>query len=277
MQTFSSGALTLQYSELGPKDGEPVVLLHGFPQDSTSWSRVGAILAEAGYHVLIPDLRGYSPQAQPVKLADYSVGALVSDVVALLDAHEIDSAHVIGHDWGGSLVWTMRKTRPERLTTATVVSTPHPAALTWAWTHTDQLLRSWYMAAVALPILPEIVVKRRLAALLKTSGLPADRASYYQELVNRPGVATGALNWYRQMLRDIAKPHARTAASSIAPPPTLYLWGSRDVYFNREVARKTTKVVRNLTFEEIEGGSHWLPETQAEVLAARIVRHLERD
>ena len=277
MQTFSSGTLTLQYDELGPKDGEPVVLLHGFPQDSTSWSQVGAILADAGNHVLIPDLRGYSPQAQPHKLSDYTVTELVGDVVALLDAHGLDAAHVVGHDWGGSLVWTMRKTQAHRMATATVVSTPHPVALSWAWTHTGQLLRSWYMGAVALPVLPEIVIKRRLATLLKASQLPADRATYYQELMNRPGVATGALNWYRQMLRDLVKP---TAAAKITkpspPPPTLYLWGTDDAFFNRAVAQRTPKVVRDLEFQEIKGGSHWLPETHPQELADSITLHMKR-
>lgn len=277
MQTFSSGTLTLQYTELGPKDGETAVLLHGFPQDSTSWAQVGSILADAGYHVLIPDLRGYSPQAQPAKLADYAVVALVGDVVALLDAHGVESAHVIGHDWGGSLVWTMRKTHARRMKTATVVSTPHPAALSWAWTHTGQLMRSWYMGAVALPVLPEIVIKRRLAALLKASDLPADRASYYQDLMNRPGVATGALNWYRQMLRDLVKPTtAAKDAKPSPPPPTLYLWGTNDAFFNRAVARKTPEVVRDLEFHEIKGGSHWLPETHPQELADRITHHMNQ-
>lgn len=277
MQTFSSGTLTLQYTELGPKDGETAVLLHGFPQDSTSWAPVGSILAEAGYHVLIPDLRGYSPQAQPTKLVDYSVAALVGDVVALLDAHGVESAHVIGHDWGGSLVWTMRKSHPHRMATATVVSTPHPAALSWAWTHTGQLARSWYMGAIALPVLPEIVIKRRLASLLEASDLPADRAAYYQDLMNRPGVATGALNWYRQMLRDLVKPTvAAKAVNPSPPPPSLYLWGTNDAFFNGAVARKTPQVVRDLVFEAIDGGSHWLPETHAEELADRIAQHIKR-
>ncbi|MDS1116078.1 alpha/beta fold hydrolase [Gordonia westfalica] len=275
MQTFSSGTLTLQYTELGPTDGETAVLLHGFPQDSTSWAQVGSILAEAGYHVLIPDLRGYSPQAQPARLAEYTVAALVGDVVALLDANGVESAHVIGHDWGGSLVWTMRKTYAHRIITATVVSTPHPAALSWAWTHTGQLVRSWYMGAVALPVLPEIVIKRRLATLLKASDLPADRASYYQDLMNRPGVTTGALNWYRQMLRDLVKPTtAAKDAKPSPPPPTLYLWGTNDAFFNRAVARKTPEVVRDLKFQEIESGSHWLPETHPHELADSISQHM---
>lgn len=277
MQTFSSGALTLQYAEMGPKDGEPVVLLHGFPQDSTSWSQVGELLAEAGYHVLIPDLRGYSPEAQPDKLSEYTATELVGDVIALLDSHGLETAHVVGHDWGGSLVWTMRKTDADRLTTATVVSTPHPAALSWAWTHTGQLLRSWYMGAVALPVLPEIVIKRRLASILKASQLPEDRADYYQELMNRPGVATGALNWYRQMLRDLVKPSstAKTGHTS-PPPPTLFIWGTEDAFFNGAVARKTPQVVRDLVYEEIVGGSHWLPETHPQELTELIMAHMKR-
>ncbi|MGP3708228.1 alpha/beta fold hydrolase [Gordonia paraffinivorans] len=277
MKTFVSGDLRLQFIDLGPTDGQTVVLLHGFPQDSSSWSEVGGLLADAGFRVLIPDLRGYSPEAQPRELAEYTVDALVGDVVALLDSHGLAAAHIVGHDWGGSLVWTMRKTHPSRMATATVVSTPHPAALSWAWTHTGQLLRSWYMGAIALPLLPELVVRRRLAWLLERSRLPAERATHYQELMNRPGVTTGALNWYRQMLRDTVLPKRRTgsARDSAPPPRTLYIWGTEDAYFNRAVAEKTVETVSDLTFVPIESGSHWLPETEPEVLAMRITGHID--
>ncbi len=161
------------------------------------------------------------------------------------------------------------------MATATVVSTPHPAALSWAWTHTGQLLRSWYMGAIALPLVPELVVRRRLAWLLERSGLPAERATH-QELMNRPGVATGALNWYRQMLRDTVLPKRRTGSARDSHPrraPSTS--GAPRTPLNRAVAEKTVETVSDLTFVPIESGSHWLPETEPEVLAMRITGHMD--
>ncbi|GAB88140.1 alpha/beta fold hydrolase [Gordonia rhizosphera] len=274
MPTFTSDALTFQVTEHGPKTGEPIVLLHGFPQDATSWSATAAELAGGGHRVLTPNLRGYSPGACPRDRSSYGVNRLVGDVLALLDAQALEQAHIVGHDWGGSLVWTMRKTHPHRMTSATIVSTPHPSALAWACTHTGQLLRSWYMAAIALPVLPEFVVRHHLAQLIAATGLPDERASYYQSLMNQKGIATGALNWYRQMLVEQIRPPARPIPPVGAhTPATQYIWGNEDLFFNRAVAERTTKVVSDLSFTELDGG-HWLPETHPTELAETIRSHV---
>ncbi|WP_011161102.1 alpha/beta fold hydrolase [Gordonia westfalica] len=276
MHTFTSDSLTLQVTEHGSEDGEPIVLLHGFPQDSTSWTAVAEILAETGFRVLAPNLRGYSPGARPSGRAAYGSNQLVSDVVALLDAKGLDTAHVVGHDWGGALLWTLRKTHPHRIASATVISTPHPAALAWSFTHSTQALRSWYIAAIALPAVPELFLRHRLAQFIGSTGLPADRAQYYQNRMQEPGAATATLNWYRQMMIEQIRPPKRPVrAGKTGPPPTAYVWGSSDAFYTRAVAERTSHVVRDLTFsQEIEGG-HWLPETHPSELAEAIRRQVE--
>lgn len=277
MHTFSSASLTLQVTEHGPKGGEPVVLLHGFPQDATSWNAVAEILADAGFRLLAPNLRGYSPGARPPGRSAYGSNELISDVVALLDTEGLDTAHIVGHDWGGALLWTLRKTHPHRIRSATVVSTPHPAALNWSFTHSTQALRSWYIAAIALPALPELFLRHRLAQFVGSTGLPVDRALYYQQRMREPGAATATLNWYRQMLVEQVRPPQRSKQqhAKAAPPPTAYVWGGDDAFYTRAVAERTSHVVRDLTFsEEIDGG-HWLPETHPVELAAAIRRQVE--
>ena len=276
MHTFTSDSLTLQVPERGSEDGEPIVLLHGFPQDSTSWTAVAEILAAAGFRVLAPNLRGYSPGARPSGRAAYGSNELVSDVLALLDAKGLDTAHVVGHDWGGALLWTLRKTHPHRIASATVISTPHPAALAWSFTHSTQALRSWYIAAIAVPRLPELFLRHRLAQFIGSTGLPTERAQYYQQRMQEPGAATATLNWYRQMMIEQIRPLRRPVrVGKTASPPTAYVWGSRDAFYTRAVAERTSHVVRDLTFsEEIKGG-HWLPETHPAELAAAIRRQVE--
>jgi len=86
-------------------EGPLVVLAHGFPELSYSWRHQIPVLAEAGYRVLAPDQRGYSPGARPEGRRAYRLTECAGDVLALLDAAGLESAHVVGHDWGGSVAW----------------------------------------------------------------------------------------------------------------------------------------------------------------------------
>lgn len=274
METFEADGLIFEVTDLGAVDDPSVVLLHGFPQDRTAWDEVGHSLADRGFRVLIPNLRGYSPGACPRSVSRYGLPRLVADVIALLDAAEVDSAHVVGHDWGGALVWTMRRTHPHRLRTATIVSTPHPQALAWGMVRTGQALRSWYMLALTLPAVPEYVLTRHLARFLRRSGLSEDRASHYEQRMKRRGAARGAVNWYRRMLFEQFRPskHPRPP-SPHQKVPTVYIYGRDDPFFSVAVMRKTAEVARGVDVREMCGG-HWLPESEPEALLQSIERHL---
>ena len=93
--------------------------------------------------------------ARPRGRACYRLRETVEDALALLDAAGLDSAHVVGHDWGGIVAWGLAAWHPDRVRTLTAVSVPHPAAMTKAFVSSDQLLRSYYMGLFQLPFLPE--------------------------------------------------------------------------------------------------------------------------
>src|SRR6478609_967008 len=112
MWQYHRDGLTFDVLDSGPRDGEPVLLLHGFPQDHTAWDAVAPLLHAAGLRTLAPDQRGYSPGARPQGRAAYDMGELVADAVALLDAADVTRAHVVGHDWGGSVAWALAERHP---------------------------------------------------------------------------------------------------------------------------------------------------------------------
>ncbi|MDQ2797581.1 MAG: alpha/beta hydrolase, partial [Actinomycetota bacterium] len=127
MQSFSRSGLDFDVTDRGVEgdEGAPaVVLLHGFPQDRHSWDRVSERLVTGGLRTLAPDQRGYSPGARPTEPYPeaYAISELVEDVVALLDAAGIDQAHVVGHDWGGAVAWSLAGAHPERVASLTVLS-----------------------------------------------------------------------------------------------------------------------------------------------------------
>ncbi|WP_251151049.1 alpha/beta fold hydrolase [Cellulosimicrobium sp. Marseille-Q4280] len=246
------GRLTFHVHDSGPEDGEPVVLLHGFPEDSSSWDRVAPLLHDAGLRTVALDQRGYSPGARPRERAAYRLDFLVADVLAVLDA--TGPAHVVGHDWGGNVAWALGAWAPERVRSLTVLSTPHPRALSRSLVRSDQALRSLCVGFFQLPALPEAVLSRSMPSLLERSGLPADDAARYAERLSQPDALRAALNWYR------ALPLARRSVGPVRVP-TTYMWGSQDGALGRHAAEGTeADVLASYRFVELDSG-HWLPET----------------
>ena len=269
LTTFARDGLTFEVTDEGPLDGPVVVLLHGFPVDRTSWDTVAPMLHRAGLRTLAPDQRGYSPRARPAGRASYVMSELVSDVVALLDAAGVARAHVVGHDWGGGVAWSLAGSVPERVTTVTVLSTPHPGAMNRAFKTVDQARRSWYMAAFQVPWLPERMLPKGLAQGLRRSGIPAAKAEHYAARMREPGAMSAAINWYR------ALPLSRGAAHRVRIPAT-YVWGRHDPFLGRHAAELTAEhVVAPYEFVELDEG-HWLPELAPAAVADAVVARVRR-
>lgn len=263
--SYRRDGLVLDVRDAGPADGEPVVLLHGFPQDAGAWDRVAPQLHQAGLRTLAPDQRGYSPGARPRGRRAYRMAELVGDVLALLADRGLTRAHVVGHDWGGAVAWALAGVQPARVSTLTVLSTPHPAAMAAAMTSSRQALSSWYMAAFQLPLLPEAVLGRTLRRTLVRSGLPAEDARRYARRMAEPGALSAALGWYR------ALPFAGRDAVPPVRVPTTYVWGARDFALGRRAAELTARQVRGpYRFAELAAG-HWLPERSADDVAALVL------
>jgi pimeloyl-ACP methyl ester carboxylesterase len=179
VEHYQHEEMTFDVRDAGPEHGEVVVLLHGFPQTSASWDDVAARLNDAGYRTLAPDQRGYSPGARPEGRRAYRQSELVGDVIGLLDAAGVERAHVVGHDHGGGVAWSLAMSQPERVRTLTSLTTPHPAAMARAMVTSTQLLRSWYMLLFQLPWLPEAAAsptrhRERFERGLTDPGVPAD-------------------------------------------------------------------------------------------------------
>lgn len=138
--TIPANAMRFRVREAGPASGALVMLLHGFPQSGYEWRTVMPTLAAAGYHVVAPDQRGYSPGARPAGDDRYTLDHLVADTVAIADHYRARRFHLVGHDWGGAVAWAVAGRRPDLVERLTVLSTPHPRALAASLLHSDQAL-----------------------------------------------------------------------------------------------------------------------------------------
>src|ERR1043166_1720128 len=107
--------------------GPLVVLLHGFPELWYSWRHQLPALADAGYHVVAPDLRGYGDTDAPEPIERYGMQSMIDDVVGLIDALGVDTAAIVGHDWGANFAWALAEVHPERVVALAALSVPyHP-------------------------------------------------------------------------------------------------------------------------------------------------------
>jgi pimeloyl-ACP methyl ester carboxylesterase len=252
----------------GPVDGEPVVLLHGFPERASSWAPVADKLHAAGYRTLAMDQRGYSPRARPPRRRDYRIGELVKDVLALIDRLPGGTAHLVGHDWGAAVAWSVASAAPAKVRTLTAVSVGHPAAFLSSFVHSGQALKSWYMAFFQLPFVPERVgATDRFGTLLRKGGMTRDDVARFRREVVDDGALPYALNWYRAL--PLSSPGS--TRSKVVVPTTL-VWSDGDVALGPWAAEHTEEWVdAPYRLVVLPGVSHWIPTQAPDELAAAVI------
>jgi pimeloyl-ACP methyl ester carboxylesterase len=259
--------VTLHYVEAG--NGPLIVLLHGFPEFWFGWRRQIAPLAEAGFRVVAPDMRGYNLSSRPAGVAPYGADRLAADVRGLIRKLGCESAMLVGHDWGGTAAWATAMNHPEVVERMAILDAAHPRRLQKGLFRPRQLARSWYFFFFALPALPERVVRARRFRFLRRFLRDAQPAytpqemNRYVEAWAQPGAATAMINYYRFSVRQPPK-QAKAALRPISAP-TLVIWGQRDRYLGRKLAEPYHDDVPNLDrVVRIANASHWVHHDEAE-------------
>src|SRR5262249_35255504 len=148
------GDVTLRYVEAG--DGSLVALLHGCPEFWYGWRLQIAALAAAGFRVVAPDMRGYNVSSRPTGISAYSAAKVADDITGLIHELGAESAMLVGHDWGGTIAWTMAMNHPEVVSRLVILDAAHPRKLQKGLFQPRQLRRRWYFFFFALPWLPEL-------------------------------------------------------------------------------------------------------------------------
>ncbi|MDP1793733.1 MAG: alpha/beta fold hydrolase, partial [Acidimicrobiales bacterium] len=210
IHSIDSGGVNLSVIDEG--EGTPVLFLHGFPDRGSMWrNQIDAVTA-AGYRAIAPDLRGFGDSDAPEGVEHYGLFNLMGDVVAVLDAVGVDTAHVVGHDWGAALSWLFATFNADRARSLTAVSVGHPSA--FATAGIEQKQKSWYMLAFQHVGLAEDMVMRDNFAFFKNWGEGGSEDQWAADL-SRAGRMTSALNIYRANI----PPESFLAAEPIALPP----------------------------------------------------------
>jgi pimeloyl-ACP methyl ester carboxylesterase len=257
------GTVTLHYVEAG--EGPLVVLLHGFPSFWYSWNEQIAPLVNAGYHVVAPDLRGYNLSSKPGDFTDYTADKPAADIRGLIRALGSESATVVGHDWGGSVAWTLAMNSPEVVDRLVILNAAHPRKLNEGLKNPRQLLRSWYFFYFQLKGSPERRAARDDWQFFKGFLRDAHPAYTKEELArytaawSQRGAAKGMIDYYRAAVRLGSKQKVQTISA-----PTLVIWGQEDRYLGADLAEPHKEDVPNLVgVERLPNASHWVHHDEA--------------
>jgi pimeloyl-ACP methyl ester carboxylesterase len=258
--------VALHVVEAGPIDGEPVVLLHGFPEFWWGFRRQIPALAAAGFRVVVPDQRGYNLSDKPRGVRAYRVEAIVADLLALQDDLGSASMPLVAHDWGGAVAWHALEEHPERFSRAFVVNCPHLDVLKRAlWTSRAQRRRGSYLFYFQLPWLPERKIAaggfRPYRSIFKRSSpkgtFTPEELDVYAAAAARPGAVRAMLHWYRAALWY---PFRRSRRGPIEVPVRL-VWGDDDAALGEELIAPTAARCASCEVVRIPGAGHWVPHT----------------
>jgi pimeloyl-ACP methyl ester carboxylesterase len=308
-RTISANGIEMFTLEQG--SGPLVVLCHGWPELSYSWRRQIPAIADAGYHVVAPDMRGYGQTTAPADIAAYSIFDLVGDMVALVAALGEKHAVIVGHDWGAPVAWHAALFRPDIFTAVAGLSVPPPfrsrgrpldslreSGITnfyWQYFQTPGVAEREFERDVAVTMqrllgrgfsdpatslfvedgkgfLGDISASRPLPAWLSEADLAQFTAAYQKSGFR------GGLNWYRNIDRnwDLTAPWQDARIHQ----PSLFIAGSNDSVITGLIGAKRVselnRVLPNLKGKLIiDGAGHWVQQERADEVNAALIAFLK--
>jgi pimeloyl-ACP methyl ester carboxylesterase len=274
--TLSPG-LSFDVLTAGERGAPLVLLLHGFAESMHCWDAQLAALAGKGYRAIAPSQRGYSPGARPdlTEPANYHIDRLMEDAMAIVAASGYGEKrfHLVGHDWGGSIAWSLADRYPQRLASLTVLSRPHPNAFNRAlqMADGDQAQRSKHHKAFLEPNAADVVLANDAKWLRDrhaANGVPVEATERHLSVLGNKEAMEGALAWYR----------ARGAIRGPLGPirvPTLSIWGDADDTVGRPAAEGTVDfIAAPYRFEVLPGVGHFAADQSPDRVNELLLQHI---
>jgi pimeloyl-ACP methyl ester carboxylesterase len=306
-----TNGVQLRVIEAGDRGAPVVILAHGFPELAYSWRHQIPVLAEAGYHVLAPDQRGYGGSSRPDSIEAYNIHELTADLVGLLDDVGAERAVWVGHDWGAIVVWNAGLLHPDRVAAVAALSVPplprpkRPPTQAWRTMFGENFFYMLYfqepgVADKQLDADPARTMRRMMGGL-RTSGdqatamgmvapgpegfvdrlpepdalpewISQEELDHYIGEFSRTGF-TGGLNWYRNFDRNWeTTPQLVGAMISV---PSLLIAGTADpvlVFTRRD---RASEVISGPYREVmIDGAGHWLQQERPDEVNATLLDYL---
>jgi epoxide hydrolase A/B len=298
---ISVNGVELEVFEAGQQNvGNPIVLCHGWPEHAFSWRYQVPALAAAGYHVIVPNQRGYGNSSRPPEVTDYDIEHLSGDLVALLDHYGYEDAIFVGHDWGAAVVWGLTLLHPDRVSRVINLALPYQERGEKPWIefmeemfggefyfvhfnrqpgvadavleeNTAQFLRNMFRKNQPVSAPQPGMAMINLARAETPLGEPIMSDSELAVFVSAFESAgfTGSINWYRNLDRNW---HLLADVNPIIQQPTLMIHGDRDSIPKSE---KLTEFVPKAEVVSLDCG-HWIQQEKPEETNQAILEWLSQ-
>ncbi|MFJ6677335.1 alpha/beta fold hydrolase [Actinosynnema sp. NPDC091369] len=291
----------LEVFEAGRENaGNPIVLCHGWPEHAFSWRHQVPALVAAGYHVIVPNQRGYGCSSRPTEVTDYDIEHLSGDLVALLDHYGYDNATFVGHDWGAFVVWGLTLLHPERVNGVVALSLPYQERGEVPWIefmeavfgadfyfvhfnrqpgvadavldgHTARFLRNVFRKGEPPKPPQPGMVMIDLARAETPAGEPVMSDSELAVFVSafESTGFTSSINWYRNLDRNW---HLLADVDPVIRRPALMVYGDRDSIPRSE---RLADFVPDVEVVGLDCG-HWIQQEEPDETNRVILEWLER-
>ncbi len=300
-ELISVNGVKLEVFEAGRENaGKPVVLCHGWPEHAFSWRHQVLARAAAGYHVIVPNQRGYGGSSRPAEVTEYDIEHLSGDLTALLDHYGYEDATFVGHDWGAMVVWGLTLLHPNRVNQVVNLSLPYQERGEQPWIefmeaafggdfyfvhfnrrpgvadavldeNTFRFLRNLYRKNLP-PVAPEpgmaMINLAKAEAPLGEPVMSDGELAVFVSAFESSGF-TGSINWYRNLDRNW---HLLADVDPVIQQPTLMIYGDRDLVQRSE---NLSAFVPNVEVVSLDCG-HWIQQEKPEELNHVILNWLER-
>ena len=296
----SVNGVKLEVFEAGREDaGKPIVLCHGWPEHAYSWRYQMPALAAAGYHVIVPNQRGYGNSSRPTEVTDYDIEHLSGDLVALLDRYGYEDATFVGHDWGAAVVWGLTLLHPARVNKVINLSLPYLVRGEQPWIESMEGIfgsDNYFVHFNRQPGVADAVFDENTFQFLRNlyrKNQPPGEPQPGVELINlaraeaprgEPLMSdselavfvsafestgfTSSINWYRNLDRNW---HLLADVDPIIQQPTLMIYGDRDTVLRSERLTEFVPEVEEVTLD----CGHWIQQERPEEATQAILKWLE--
>ena len=267
--------LQLHVVAAGDPDAQLVVLLHGHPDFWYGWRDQIRPLVEAGFRVVVPDQRGCNLSDAPDGIDAYRQSELVADVRELIHSEGQESAHVVGHDFGGFVAWNAALRHPSMVDRLGIFNVPHPTVYRETLRSSpQQIARSWYVWFYQIPKLPEWMLARNdMANMVDSLEITSNTGTFDEETISCYKLAwshtgiTPRINWYRGFRRS------DSLSRDTVTQPTLVCWGEDDIALRPSMAEQSVDYCEDGQLQMFPDASHWVHQERDEVTEA-LRRHL---
>ena len=258
-------------------EGEPLILLHGFPDFWYGWKNVINEL-KASFKLIIPDMRGYNKSEKPAGVENYDIDILVSDIKRLCENFNYDKINLAGHDWGGIIAFVVAEQHPELVKKLIILNAPHPKIFHETIINDKKQRRaSSYVFQFQKERGEQFLLDNDKQVLQMTIfGMAMNRKAFtkedkelYMNAWNQPNAILSGVNYYRAF----AGGHK---SSGIVKVPTLIIWGMKDMYLLPIQLQDLPKYINDLTIVKSEKSSHWIMHDDPALVIEEINKFIKK-